>query len=427
MFVIGFYALCVVCAILYYYTRTAVESNEDPNFRSFQVTYLTVYLLAAAGDWLQGPHVYALYQSYGMSKHQIEVLFIAGFGSSLLFGTFIGSFADKFGRRNNCLIYGILYGLACVTKHFPNMAILMIGRFLGGIATSILYSAFESWVVYEHNKRGFSENLLGTVFSHAALGNSLVAILSGVAAQLVADAFGYVAPFDLSFIVLAVMCVLVFYTWPENYGDEKAAVQETFKKAIHTIRTNVDVLCLGLVQSLFEGSMYTFVLEWTPALSQASPETIPHGYIFAGFMVATMIGSSLFKLLERRKRPEDFMRYVLLVSAICLAIPVVIPTNAEAIFAAFLVFEVCVGIFWPAMGFLRGTHIPEETRSTTINLFRVPLNLIVIFILWQNYSMTAIFQFCVLFLLMAAMAQHVLFSYCSVAVLPEKTPAANQH
>ncbi|ETN71461.1 hypothetical protein NECAME_19327, partial [Necator americanus] len=85
--------------------------------------------------------------------------------------------------------------------------------------------------------------------------------------------------------------------------------------------------------------MYTFVLEWTPALSQASPETIPHGYIFAGFMVATMIGSSLFKLLERRKRPEDFMRYVLLVSAICLAIPVVIPTNAEAIFAAFLVFE----------------------------------------------------------------------------------------
>lgn len=29
------------------------------------------------------------------SKHEIELLFIAGFGSSLLFGTFIGSFADK--------------------------------------------------------------------------------------------------------------------------------------------------------------------------------------------------------------------------------------------------------------------------------------------------------------------------------------------
>ncbi|VDP07578.1 unnamed protein product [Heligmosomoides polygyrus] len=106
----------------------------------------------SAGDWLQGPHVYALYQSYGMTKHQIELLFIAGFGSSLLFGTVIGSFADKFGRRNNCLIYGVLYGCSCVTKHFASIEVLMVGRFLGGIATSILYSAFESWMVYEHNK-----------------------------------------------------------------------------------------------------------------------------------------------------------------------------------------------------------------------------------------------------------------------------------
>lgn len=27
------------------------------------------------------------------------------------------------------------------------------------------------------------------------------------------------------------------------------------------------VFCLGLIQSLFEGSMYTFVLEWTPAMT----------------------------------------------------------------------------------------------------------------------------------------------------------------
>ncbi|EPB74382.1 hypothetical protein ANCCEY_06503 [Ancylostoma ceylanicum] len=46
MFVVGFYALCVICAILYYYTRTAVESVDDPNFKSFQRTYIIVYLLA---------------------------------------------------------------------------------------------------------------------------------------------------------------------------------------------------------------------------------------------------------------------------------------------------------------------------------------------------------------------------------------------
>ncbi|VDP42842.1 unnamed protein product [Heligmosomoides polygyrus] len=269
---------------------------------------------------------------------------------------------------------------------------------------SIFYGSFQ---------RGFSESLLGTVFSNAAFGNSLIAIGSGVVAQLAADAFGYVAPFDVSLLVLLVMCVFIFNTWPENYGDEKAPLQETFSKAIHTIKTDVNVLCLGLVQSLFEGSMYTFVLEWTPALSQATFAPIPHGYIFAGFMVATMMGSSVFKLLSKTHRPEDFMRYVLLLAAFCLAVPVVAPNSAPFIFLAFLVFEICVGIFWPAMGCLRGMYLPEETRSTTINLFRIPLNLIVIFILLQNYSMAAIFQFCVLFLLMAAVAQHVLFRFVS--------------
>ncbi|KAK6052463.1 hypothetical protein COOONC_10032 [Cooperia oncophora] len=63
--------------------------------------------------------------------------------------------------------------------------------------------------------------------------------------------------------------------------------------------------------------MYTFVLEWTPALSKATFAPIPHGYIFASFMVATMMGSSIFKLLSRTIRPESFMRYVLLMSC-CL-------------------------------------------------------------------------------------------------------------
>ena len=52
------------------------------------------YLLAA-GDWLQGPYVYALYQHYGFDRGDIGRLFIAGFGSSAVFGTIVGSLADK--------------------------------------------------------------------------------------------------------------------------------------------------------------------------------------------------------------------------------------------------------------------------------------------------------------------------------------------
>jgi len=48
-----------------------------------------------AGDWLQGPYVYYLYSTYGYGKGEIGQLFIAGFGSSMLFGTIVGSLADK--------------------------------------------------------------------------------------------------------------------------------------------------------------------------------------------------------------------------------------------------------------------------------------------------------------------------------------------
>ena len=50
---------------------------------------------AIAGDWLQGPYVYYLYSQYGFEKGDIGQLFIAGFGSSMLFGTIVGSLADK--------------------------------------------------------------------------------------------------------------------------------------------------------------------------------------------------------------------------------------------------------------------------------------------------------------------------------------------
>lgn len=57
------------------------------------LNWITFIILA--GDWLQGPHVYVLYDSYGMTPHQIEILFVAGFGSSMMIGTIVGSFADR--------------------------------------------------------------------------------------------------------------------------------------------------------------------------------------------------------------------------------------------------------------------------------------------------------------------------------------------
>eukprot|EP00249_Psilotum_nudum_P004410 c17934_g2_i1 orf=206-664(+) len=118
-------------------------------FSAFKNNYLVVYSLMMAGDWLQGPYVYYLYSQYGFSKGDIGRLFIAGFGSSMLFGTIVGSLGDKYGRKRASITYCVTYILSCMTKHSPEYKVLMVGRILGGIATSLLFSAFESWLVAE--------------------------------------------------------------------------------------------------------------------------------------------------------------------------------------------------------------------------------------------------------------------------------------
>lgn len=83
------------------------------------------------------------------------------------------------------------------------------------------------------------------------------------------------------------------------------------------------IALLGAIQSLFEGSMYTFVFLWTPALSP-NEEDIPHGFIFATFMLSSMLGSSIAsRLLARKLKVEGYMQIVFSISAVTLVLPVV--------------------------------------------------------------------------------------------------------
>jgi predicted MFS family arabinose efflux permease len=70
------------------------------------------------------------------------------------------------GRKRACITYCITYILSCFTKHSPQYKILMIGRVLGGIATSLLFSAFESWLVAEHNKVSLQIPLSTVALTH---------------------------------------------------------------------------------------------------------------------------------------------------------------------------------------------------------------------------------------------------------------------
>jgi hypothetical protein len=403
-------------------SSTTASNVDDRNFLQFRTRYLVVYLLMVAGDWLQGPYVYSLYSKYGFSKADIAVLFVIGFGASMFVGTFVGSLADSNGRKKFCLLYCALYIGSCATKHVNDYWVLLLGRLLGGTATSLLFSVFESWLVCAHNTRGYGEARLGEIFSLQIFGNSIVAIASGVLAQAAADSFpmtngplifwgGYTAPFDLAAIVLVVGGVILASTWEENFGERQETQFSTasLMQGIKLLQTDRQVLITGLVQSLFEGAMYSFVFEWTPALTPPGT-TPPYGTIFATFMVCCMAGSQLVsKALSNGRSPHHALPLVFLLSAFglgCVPLDAKLGTNLS--FYGFLLFEMCVGLYFPLISMMKSTIVPEQHRSTLYNIFRVPLNAIVLFVLLNNFDVETTFTLCVILLLAAAYLQTVL-------------------
>ncbi|XP_073315930.1 uncharacterized protein [Primulina huaijiensis] len=422
-----FGALAAVVAALELSKTNKDRINTSSVFESFKNNYLLVYSLMMAGDWLQGPYVYYLYTTYGFGKGEIGQLFIAGFGSSMLFGTIVGSLADKQGRKRACITYCITYTLSCITKHSPQYKVLMIGRVLGGIATSLLFSAFESWLVAEHFKRGFDQQWLSLTFSKAIfLGNGLVAIISGLFGNLLVDTLnlGPVSPFDAAAIFLSIGMAVILASWTENYGDtsESKDLLTQFKGAAVAIASDEKIALLGAIQSLFEGSMYTFVFLWTPALSP-NDEDIPHGFIFATFMLASMLGSTIAaRLLARNTvKVESYMQIVFVISSASLLLPIVTnffitPSNVQGggitfsgslQLLGFCTFEACVGIFWPSIMKMRSQYIPEEARSTIMNFFRIPLNIFVCIVLYNvnAFPITVMFGMCSIFLFVASILQ----------------------
>ena len=357
----------------------------------------------------------------------------------------VGGFADKYGRRLNCLLFALLYGLSCLTKHFNDFTILMIGRLLGGVATSILMSAFETWMIHEHRAAVYSEDWLSSTFSLMTFGSSVVAIVAGVIAYFLAANFGSVAPFDASLLLLAAGAAIIWTRWKENYGEAHslspagasaageaggvmagagvggappalASAFESFFKASRLLVANERVLLLGLVQSCFEGAMYIFVFMWTPALElslrlSSTTTLLPHGIVFAIFMVAIMIGSKVFELLIAEQKVEFFMRWVLVAAAAALSVPILTSDHTLQL-AAFCVFEVCCGIYFPSAGTMRSKYIPEEVRSTVMNIYRVGLNALVVLTLIniEYLAQDTVFLFTVFLLTLAVICQHRLFT-----------------
>lgn len=219
------------------------------------------------------------------------------------------------------------------------------------------------------------------MFAWSTFLNGLVAIGAGIIANFVSDHFGYVAPFMAALIALIVAFFIISSSWNENYGEKDSGAPSIgIAGALRIVLSDKKILYVGLMQTLFESAMYSFVFLWSPVFEKykQKEDAVPYGIIFSAFMVSLMIGSVFFKkAMNIGYSHENLSSYVFILASVALFIPC-FTENPLVFFIAFNLFELCCGMYFPTIGTIRSQYVPEETRSTIMNLFRIPLNLLVV-------------------------------------------------
>jgi len=232
-----------------------------------------------------------------LAEEVVAALFMTGFLSGAISASFTGKLADRHGRKLACLCFCVLYSLSCLSLLTDGIAILFLGRVLGGISTTLMYSVFESWMVTEFNKifPGEPGSTLSGIFSLMTTLNTVVAIFAGVVAEWATDMTGTEkAPFMTAVACLMLAFWAIWNTWGENYGEnaeEKLSIldieaKQSAPKSVLRLFIEGKKLCshsvkmlqvadqfldkrlsaLGITSCFFEGSMYIFIFFKFPAL-----------------------------------------------------------------------------------------------------------------------------------------------------------------
>lgn len=132
---------------------------------------------------------------------------------------------------------------------------------------------------------------------------------------------------------------------------------------------------------------------WVPTLlSMDPPGGLPTGCVFSAMMMAITIGGMIFPLLQsifstitgsRGSASEACASFIYMAAALSMAVPATFLSGSASdhfasIIASFMMVECCVGLFMPVAGTLRSKYVPDALQGAILNIFRLPLNAVVV-------------------------------------------------
>jgi MFS transporter, MFS domain-containing protein family, molybdate-anion transporter len=335
-----------------------------------------------------------------------------------------GPMVDRIGRKKAAMLYCLLEMFINGLEQYPYLPGLVASRMIGGFTTNLLCQVFETWLDTEYRLRGLAKEKYEIIMRDSVIVSNLAAILSGYLAHVLAEWYGAKGPFRGAVCCTGIALSVVGTIWTENYGsqegDDVKNMADYFREAVAAFRADSRMLRVGAVQGLTAGSIQIFIFLWAPALralsraahastagldSQGEPA---YGLIFGSFMAAGVLGGVLAPLVRRavsrmlspitdteedsieivevdgeevEVRPmavEFLAAFCYMVSALLLLVPFAFNGEASDSFsvclAAFLVFELLIGVFLPCEGVIRSLYFPATARASVMSLPRIIVN-----------------------------------------------------
>ncbi|KAK8062448.1 major facilitator superfamily domain-containing protein 5 [Apiospora hydei] len=384
-----------------------VERRDTEAAGKFRWLFLRVYLLVMGSEWLQGPYMYTfLKDEKNYPDRTVALLYMAAYISAAISAPLTGYLADRIGRRTACLAYCAIHSLASLSVLSSALSVILAGRILAGVGTTLLWSVFESWMV--------ADAMYGVMTTY----NCITAILAGLVAHCVVLALGSKTHlFILALILDSTAAIMILRTWTENRGgagnskqlqqphDENTDAVDSLGDRLLDSLKNVRVWVLSLVSCCFEGTIFLFMYYWPGALqgahdhhsntdSGATPgHQLPFGVIFASFMAIMVLGALLFDILMTRQQhgkkesgdttttttlhqqylPIGLLAVALLLGGLGFLGAAFFAHQEASLLCVFLLLEAGNGLYVPSMGYQRSQVVSDARRASVYGFMNMPL------------------------------------------------------
>jgi len=372
----------------YYSKKLSLDLSRKKDSLWFR--YLMGYLTAKNSVWSKSPYMFILfleYQKFNISE--IGTLYAIDHITALIVGPIIGSLADRYGRKKFAMLYSVLNIINLSFRLSKVKTLAYMAQVCTGMGSGIIATIFESWVIFEANKEfGLNhekekDRYIKKLFKAQNLIDASSSIVVSAICAMSYYIFGIFGPVGISMIFSLISIITIMLSWSEN-KPASFNISNTFnqyKEAFMELKKR-EVLTMGIIESTWAAVLSIFIFAWTPILKSSTQFEFNPGMVFFCFVMAIISGTKLYEIFVIHLRSNVFicMFFVLLVEILAFLILYSFNIFYVRFLMCIIINGIC-GIYQPINSIIKAKILKEKYRALLMNLFRVPLNLYVVFVL----------------------------------------------